>query len=484
VQHNRDGEQKSFNQFGLFSFLLLFFTFQLFAGSFENFKKIQNKTFHEYKDQKDNEFSKYLKEQWQEYQAYITPSLYKKAKPKVIAPLREKKTLHIGPIVKIPLLDQNEPSIKPKPVIKASKKDIVFDFFGTELGFTLDKTIMNAKFYPANQSGVANFFSILASSNYTILLDEIRSYKKALQLNDWALYLLINKLSQQIYHDRNEANIYVWFLFNKLSYNVKLALNESKNTYLLFYSKSRVYSTPRYAFHGQYYYILSNFNKKEIQKIYTYTHAYPDAKKSFDFALRKLPLFAEDIASKQVSFKEHAQKYEITFQYNKEIISFMKTYPQVDYAIYFNVPIESLIYKKILKEIKNYIDGKKMSDALNFVLHFVQKAFVYKRDQEQFGKEKVMFAEETLIYNASDCEDRAVLFAYLVKHIFGIRVVGVKYSDHISTALYIPMQGDSVFINRRKYVLADPTYINANIGQEIPKYRDIQPETFIYVDSL
>jgi hypothetical protein len=91
-----------------------------------------------------------------------------------------------------------------------------------------------------------------------------------------------------------------------------------------------------------------------------------------------------------------------------------------------------------------------------------------------------MFAEETLVYDASDCEDRAILFAYLVKHIFGVSVVGVKYSDHMSTALFVPLKGASVRVGKRAYLLADPTYINANIGQEMPKYRDIEPEAFIY----
>ena len=49
----------------------------------------------------------------------------------------------------------------------------------------------------------------------------------------------------------------------------------------------------------------------------------------------------------------------------------------------------------------------------------------------------------------------------------------------MSTALYIPLTGDSVKIGSRKYVIADPTYINANIGMNMPKYKNIQPDTFI-----
>jgi hypothetical protein len=123
------------------------------------------------------------------------------------------------------------------------------------------------------------------------------------------------------------------------------------------------------------------------------------------------------------------------------------------------------------------------SDGLNFVLHFVQSAFVYERDQEQFGREKVMFAQETLIYEKSDCEDRSVLYAYLVKKLFKIGVVGVKYSDHMATALYVPMSGDTLNLSNKKFVIADPTYLHANIGQSMPKYRSKIPQSFIVVKS-
>ena len=479
MQRNKDGEQKLFNQFGLFSLLIIFTATTLFAESFSDFKSVQHESFNHYKDQKDNEFNKYLKDQWREYQAYITPSFYKEEKPKEITPLRKKKSFDVGPVVKVNIPQREKIKTKIKTISGEVPKGTTIDFFGRVLSFNKDPKITSAQFYPQSQAGIANFFSILASSNYNTTLDEIYEYQKMMRLNDWGVYLLINKLAQATYGDKNEANIYAWFLFNKLSYDVKIALNENKNIYLLHYSKIRVYSKPRYTFHSKYYYILASYNKSEISKIYTYTQEYPNANKALDFSLDEIPLLAEHMSKKVLSFEEFATKYEIAFRYNKEIIAFMKTYPQVDYSVYFKAPMEEVTYQDLLVDLKKYIDGKKMSQALNFVLHFVQKAFKYERDQEQFGFEKVMFAEETLVYDASDCEDRAVLFSYLVEHIFGISALGIKYSDHMSTALYIPMKGDDIIYKRRRYVLADPTYINANIGQEIAKYRDIEPDSFI-----
>jgi hypothetical protein len=131
--------------------------------------------------------------------------------------------------------------------------------------------------------------------------------------------------------------------------------------------------------------------------------------------------------------------------------------------------------------IKKYIDGKKASEAMNFVLSFVQKSFKYEQDNKQFGKEKVMFAQETLYFEKSDCEDRAVLFSYLIKELFDVSVIGVKYEDHMATALYIPLDGEKVKSGSREFVIADPTYINAIIGETMPKYRSIQPQSYIIV---
>lgn len=119
---------------------------------------------------------------------------------------------------------------------------------------------------------------------------------------------------------------------------------------------------------------------------------------------------------------------------------------------------------------------------MNLVLHFVQKAFVYERDREQFGHQKAMFAQETLFYKASDSEDRAVLFTYLIKKLFDVSVTGVKYANHTATALDIPLDGKRITWGKRSYVVADPTYVNANIGEIIPHVEDQNPKKLIDVD--
>jgi len=485
VQQNRDGEQNLYKQFGLFSTLLLLLSVSLSAGSFEDFKRTQNTHFTNYKDKRDGEFNNYLKTAWQEYTAKTSKALYERPKPKSIEPTVERKIQDIGPLIHI----QVQQTVKQKEVKRdtlvskvENSKDVSFDFFGELIAFDVDAKIKPMKFYPQNQQGISNVFSLLASSNYEDTVAKIDRICKSLNLNDWGVYLLVTQFSQELFTKPDESQLFAWFIFNKLGYDVKIGLSK-KHIVLLHYSKKLIYSTPAYSFDKKKYYHISEYSKSSKSRVYTYEQSYPDAEKALDLGLKTLPFFAEDFRKRELHFEYLGKEYLVAYRYNQNLINFMATYPQADYETFFNAPLSKDIYEDVAKSLKQYLDGQRSSSAINFVLAFVQKSFIYERDDLQFGREKVMFAYETLYYDKSDCEDRATLFAYLVKELFNIGVVGVKYKDHMATALYIPMKGDSVMKNGRRFVIADPTYVNANIGQSMPKYRARLPESFIVVEK-
>jgi len=480
VQLIKGGERKLYKLSGHFSLLLLLFASSLLAESFSEFKRVQSESFEAFRDKKDERFNNYLKEQYKEYREYVSIPLYEKQKPQAPLTTREEMPKVSGPFVHIKLKEEKDSQSIPKTQATPVKSGLKVSYFGTELTFSVDEKFKGASYYPNTQKGVRNFFVTMASLNYENTLHDIKKYSQEMELNDWGVYLLIKKLAQKLYINRDEQRLFEWFMLNKLAYNVKVALVD-KHIVLLINSKQLIYATPRYKLNGRYFYLLANDMRGEIKKIYTYTGEYPGAHRAFDFSLSKLPFLQSSYDSKSLEFKAYGKLYTIHFNYNKNILEFFSTYPQVDYEVYFSAPMEEQTYLDIAKDLKHYIDGKKASVALDFLLKFVQKAFVYEVDQKQFNKEKVMFSEETLVYNRSDCEDRAILFAYLVKKLLGFSVIGVKYADHMATALYIPLKGDSLRVGKRRYVIADPTYINATVGQSMPKYRSIQPQKFIIV---
>ena len=482
MQHNRDGDQNLFNLLGRFSLLLVVCLLPLSAGeSFKNFKRAQVQSFQAFKDERDAEFSNYLMREWKSFSAQKPATLYTKPKPLHVEsalPSGDKKA--VGPKVSIKVQKPLDAKDDSKDITKEKKQDIVFDFYGSKLGFNIAPGIKGANFYPSNQKGIVNFFNVLASSEYELLISDVKKTAKDMNLNDWGIYLLVMKVSDSIFTNQDNSKLFSWFVFNKLGYAVKIGLAK-KHVVLMHYSSKTIYSTPRYDFGGKDYYAVADYAKGSYDIVFSYKEDYPNSTKALDLSLETLPKLEQNIERKVLSFSNSKNIYKIPVVYNKNLLDFMSSYPQAEYEVFFNAPLDDITYNSLATSIKEYIDGKKASEAIDFILAFVQKSLKYEQDMKQFSREKVMFAQEALFYDKSDCEDRAVLFSYLINRLFSINVVGVKYEDHMATALNIPIKGDSVTTGNKKFVIADPTYVNATVGMSMPKYKFIKPKSYILI---
>ena len=114
--------------------------------------------------------------------------------------------------------------------------------------------------------------------------------------------------------------------------------------------------------------------------------------------------------------------------------------------------------------------------AARKLLHSIQHDFDYAVDQDQFGYEKPFFVSENFIYPKNDCEDRSILYAFLVKNILNLDVVLLDYPEHIATAVRFDADVPGAYVEHkgRKYIICDPTYIGADIGMEMPMFLNTQ----------
>lgn len=484
MQQNKVGVPNWFKPFGHFSLLgFLLLGTLVSAQSFEDFKRSQIKAYEDDKAQREREFRSFLSADWKAYKETQGLKVYEKPKPKILPTISVKeKTIPIGPPIVIKSIKKQEivkEVEKPKEVIK-DRNILDITLFATKFAFKIDDTLKLVHYQPQNKRGITNFFDILTRSKYKDIVDALALHVKRHKLNDWALYLLTQKLSFKLYKDENEAKLFQWFILNQLGYDIKVALQDS-DIIILSKSQKTIYSTPNYTLSKYRYYALDYYNKQTLGSLRTYDGNYPDATKALSLALKDIPKLSEDNKNRELAFRYRGQKYTLHVSYNQNLIDFMNSYPQADYESYFNAPLSYKSTQSLVESLKPIINSKPASEAINILLYFVQHAFKYEVDQEQFGREKVMFAEETLYYEKSDCEDRAVLFAYLVKNLLGFNVVGVKYADHMATAVAVPIKGDALTIASHRYVIADPTYINAPIGRSMPKYKKVKPEKYIFL---
>lgn len=163
--------------------------------------------------------------------------------------------------------------------------------------------------------------------------------------------------------------------------------------------------------------------------------------------------------------------------YNRNLVNYFSTYPCVDFAIYGTAPVDSRMIGDLRRQLSPHIAGKPQDEAVNHLLHFVQNAFRYKTDQDQYGYEKWNFAEETLVSAYCDCDDRAIFFAQLVRNLLGLETVLVNYPGiHLAAAVRFTdgslTGGTYVTVDGSRFYICDPTYINADAGMAMPGVGD------------
>jgi hypothetical protein len=185
---------------------------------------------------------------------------------------------------------------------------------------------------------------------------------------------------------------------------------------------------------------------------------------------------------RHLSFKFEGKQYNIEVVYDRGRVKFFRTYPQLSLNLYFSSGVYKVTATPLQKQLASHMQGMSEQQAVNFLLRFVQTSLKYETDEQQFGEENYLFPEETLFYPYSDCEDRAVLFAWLVRSLLNLDVVGIDYPGHVATAIAFNTEvaGDSVRYKGKRYVISDPTYINANSGMTMPNFKQFKPKVIAY----
>ena len=467
----------------ILSMLFIFTT--LVADEYSDWLNSQNSQFNNYKKTIDDEFQDMLKKDWKAFQTQNNRSSFVKPKPRIIPRVKKeivlpKKELKISKKVKAPKIVKQiikEPEVViDKDILKDGYSDIRFDFYGQDISIQYDEKY-NFELDSIDKNSISDVWKNLSKADFKTLDKQIVQYSKLYNLNDWAKYLLIYNIGQNIYHDKNKVNLFTWYILVKMGYDTKVGYNSHK-IYLMSKVKENLYQVSFFTLEGAKYYILTPKGRvSSVGAIYTYASNYPNATKALDFDMnnKAIKIYTNKMI-KELEFEYLSKNYKVKVAYSKDLINFYKTFPQSQYNLYFNAKKSPLIANTLLAQLKPLISDKSEIEAVNLLLRFVQKSFRYKTDEEQFHYEKVLFPEETVYYPYSDCEDRSIIFAYLVKKLLGLDVVGLKYSDHLASAVHFstPVDGDSFVFDGKRYTVSDPTYINANVGMTMPQYKNSQ----------
>ncbi len=455
-----------------------------FATSYDDWSKKKNNEYKTYKINQDRAFANGLKKQWKEYRLKQDKTRFKKTKPNNIpeksketkkreADYKNSKKVNIRPIKQV----RTKGLVKKTVKLLSKDKLVGISFFGTTSQIAYNNKY-NFQLHTISKNSIADFWQEFSRKDYRPLIKQFEFHFGNMQLNDWAKYKFVYKMGMKFYGQNNKANLFTWFMLTKLGLDVKVGYN-SNNIYLMSAISHKLYQVSYFNINSKRYYVLVPGGRaKGISNIRTYKSNYSRNLRQLSFKMDK-PLKLNNLKIlKKYSFKYYNKTHNLNTIVNKNLIDFYSSYPQSDYRIYFDSKVSNMTRGRLLAGLRKIIDGKKEVEAVNILLRFVQTGFGYKTDQQQFKYEKVLFPEETLYYKYSDCEDRTILFTYLVKNLLNLETIGLKYKDHIASAVALnsKIKGDGYKVNGKLYYVADPTFVNANIGETMTKYKSKIPQ--------
>lgn len=458
------------------------------GGLFDEFAQKADKEYADFMDEANNAFADLIKDSWKAFNilAGIDPPAKPKPKTPPVAPADTVPESVELPEPQIPATtDQpTQPDVKPvedsptpAPIFPPQNTDLFkCSFYGVATPFTIPKDIIEYQIKGNSEKDISEFWKFIASVDYDSLIEQTAAVKRRLGLDGWTLYQWINIMSDFAFgSDVNKSEIFKVFMLNQLGLEAKLAIADGSITTMVAF-KEMVYSRMFCEINDNRYFLYPEL--KNVKELYSYDINFPVQTTPITLEITSgLNLTDEAgtsdaIVTVNANSKVFRDRFDLPI--NQNIIRLYADYPQVDVEIYAKSFVDPCFTEALLAAIRPHLEGKNELEQANTLLSYLHYDFEYATDDEQFGYEKPFFMEENYVYPKNDCEDRSILFSFLVRNLLHLDVVLLDYPDHIATAICFSndVQGDYFYCNGKKYTVCDPTYIGAFAGMTMDGYQN------------
>jgi hypothetical protein len=444
--------------------------------------------FREFKEQQDREFADFLKGRWSEFSTHQGNVRIKEPEPRQApvfkpAPARPDRPIPAplaGPSAVTPPPQPPPPSPPVSKAATVAPNTLEIVFYGNAVRFSYDPEWLSYRVPPGDKpQAMSAFWAMMSGSAYEPTLQAINAKRRDLVLDDWGAVTLWRSVVRALQSGRKaEQNLLLWYFLAKSGYDVRMGYSGA-DVYVFVAIKQHVYST-QYVKVGdqQYYAALEDDHGNSIRTLYTYDAKYPVRLNPLDVQAASTGFAKSPAARRALSFNYKGKDVRLEPTYDPALAQYLSSFPQTDFEIYFNTGASAQLRQGLLPELRKYTARMSEEEAVNFLLAFVQYAFPYKTDIEQFGHEKSFFVEESLYFTYSDCKDRSVFFAWLVRELLGLKVIALHYPGHMTTAVALKQvrpEFTTVEHQGTRFVIADPTYIGASAGEAMPSYANTKP---------
>lgn len=453
--------------------------------SYDEFKKKAFEDYYNFKRNAFNEFEQFLSEAWSEYHSFTSQKgAYPTKKPSSIPSLpAQSGIIQVdAPHNEIEQTIWEEEREQKNDIVTPGYSDKVsISFYGRQLSFNVPKAIRITA-QGSKEKHVAAYHEAMRLSDTAALFHiQLDGVVYQMGLNEWGYFVLLRSLSEKLFTNVNDRVLFSFYMLHRHGFKARVGRGRDSGNLLLLLAldnSKEVYSKTFFRINDTKFYVVYG-NGIKGESIYTYDE------KADDKGLKEIGLDFEkrlSIAPCDKQRKLHLNKanLDISLPYSTAHLRYYDEIPTTVFPVYFKTPVSKEAEQALEQTFSQLSEQYNKVQLVDIMLNFVQTAFEYKIDEQQFGREKYFFPEEVIGLPFSDCEDRSALFAWLVKRYVGYDVIGVLYDDHLATAVCfgdeVKLAGKSVTLKGKRYVICDPTYPNAPIGTVIPKVANLKFE--------
>lgn len=323
-----------------------------------------------------------------------------------------------------------------------------------------------------SEKSIAEAWKTLSAEKYDGLLHDCLEQRSQLHLSDWGYIRLLKNMSERLLsaQNSNEAVLLQMYLLTQSGMKVRIAKSDGRLVLLVPFDHD-IYNYSYITIDGTHYYVL---DKKTTGNVEVCKVAFPKEQVA-SIVMKELPALTSSPSAKRTLEAKQFGTLKAEVRVNKSLIDFLSDYPvSSSWECYANASLSPEVKDALYPVLRSQIKGKSQKKAAQMLLDFVQTAFDYATDQDQFGYERPLFGDESFYYPKNDCEDRSILYSILVRDLLGLDVVLVHWTGHLGTAVCFTdeVDGDYFTIDGKKYVICDPTYIGASVGMTMPQFKN------------
>ena len=464
-----------------------------FGGNNSAFNQNRVNNFNEYRQKINAEYISKTREKWNAFrysQPLPVPDKDVKPVPPVIMKDDDARKKKEDRLIKIKtVVKPVQPKPRPQPVapieevLEEPGKQLSFEYLATQWKARTPEASL-VRLAGVSENAVADGWEKLCQPAYNNLVVDCLKLRSQYKLCDWEYLMMLQALSQKLLgNGTNEATLLMAFLYSQSGYKIRLGEAGGK-LQMLYASQHVIYGKRYFTLDGDKFYPLND----KVTDIRINEAKYPK-EQSLSLWVPISP-YASFQASPSRELK--AKRYpdmSVKVSVNKNQLPFYESYPTSEvggnfmtrWAMYANTPICAEAQKELYPQLKKGLTGISELMCVEKLLNWVQTAFVYKYDEDVWGGDRAFFPDETLYYPYCDCEDRSILFTRLVRDLLGFKCVLVYYPGHLASAVAIPgdAKGDYLMVNGKRFMICDPTYIGASVGNTMPDMNNAEAKVIL-----